>query len=134
MTGGDDLTMIEVSEATTIIQEAAHEDANIIFGAVVDPSIDGAVKITVIATGFEDPEAAGESASAAKTPVDLETYAGWKPEKPVERVASVSLARRRVIELPSSPRARSLPVTGDCQDPEIASLETPAFLRRQSES
>jgi cell division protein FtsZ len=130
VTGGNDLTMIEVSEATTIIQEAAHEDANIIFGAVVDPAMDGEVKITVIATGFEDPAAATENASAAKTPVDLETYAGWKPEPSVERVASVSLTRRRIIELPSSAGIRSVPVEADGSDPE---LETPAFLRRKGE-
>lgn len=134
VTGGNDLTMIEISEATSIIQEAAHEDANIIFGAVVDPLIEGKVKITVIATGFEDPAAVGENASAAKTPVDLETYAGWKPETPVERVASVSLARRRVIELPPAAGVRSQSARPDGAHPELeASLETPAFLRRKGE-
>ena len=53
VTGGPDLSLIEVSEASAIIQEAAHEDANIIFGAVVDPKMEGKVKITVIATGFD---------------------------------------------------------------------------------
>ena len=72
VTGGPDLSLIEVSEASTIIQEAAHEDANIIFGAVVDPTLKGKVKITVIATGFD--RARGRRAppaSAAQTPVDL---------------------------------------------------------------
>ena len=41
VTGGPDLSLIEVSEASSIIQEAAHEDANIIFGAVVDPQLHG---------------------------------------------------------------------------------------------
>src|SRR5918992_32601 len=53
VTGGPDLSLMEVNEASSIIQETAHEDANIIFGAVVDPHLDGKVKITVIATGFE---------------------------------------------------------------------------------
>ena len=53
VTGGPDLSLIEVSEASAIIQEAAHEEANIIFGAVVDPRMEGQVKITVIATGFD---------------------------------------------------------------------------------
>ena len=57
VTGGPDLSLIEVSDASTIVQEAADEDANIIFGAVVDPALHGKVKITVIATGF-DPTAA----------------------------------------------------------------------------
>ena len=53
VTGGPDLSLMEVNEASCVIQEAAHEDANIIFGAVVDPSLTGKVKITVIATGFD---------------------------------------------------------------------------------
>ena len=53
ITGGPDLSLMEVNEASCIIQEAAHEDANIIFGAVVDPELTGKVKITVIATGFD---------------------------------------------------------------------------------
>ena len=57
VTGGPDLSLVEVSEASAIIQEAAHEDANIIFGAVVDPKMEGKVKITVIATGFDRPAA-----------------------------------------------------------------------------
>src|SRR4029079_14520178 len=81
VTGGLDLSLIEVREASGIIQEAAHEDANIIFGAVVDPRMDGNVKITVIATGFDRPASAHAlSASAAVTPVDLQSYAAWKQE------------------------------------------------------
>ena len=134
VTGGNDLTMIEVSEATTIIQEAAHEDANIIFGAVLDPTLDGDVKITVIATGFEDPAAAAEHASGARTPVDLETYEGWKADTPVERVVSVSLTRRRVIELPPSSGARSLPgAKADGERSALGSSETPAFLKRKGD-
>ena len=57
VTGGSDLSLVEVSEASVVIQEAAHEDANIIFGAVVDPNMEGKVKITVIATGFDRPAA-----------------------------------------------------------------------------
>ena len=58
VTGGPDLTLAEVSEASDIIYSAAHEDANIIFGAVVDPTMEGQVKITVIATGFDHNRAA----------------------------------------------------------------------------
>ena len=60
VTGGPDLSLIEVSEASAIIQEAAHEEANIIFGAVVDPKMEGRVKITVIATGFDRPACRAE--------------------------------------------------------------------------
>ena len=55
ITGGPDLTLLEVSEAAKIVQEAAHPDANIIFGANVDETIDDEVWITVIATRFDGP-------------------------------------------------------------------------------
>jgi cell division protein FtsZ len=76
VTGGPDLSLMEVSEASSVIQEAAHDDANIIFGAVVDPSLAGKVKITVIATGFDRKTAARDVAAAAlQTPTDLSQYA-----------------------------------------------------------
>jgi cell division protein FtsZ len=56
ITGGLDLTLYEVNEAADIISRAAHPDANIIFGAVQDAAFDGKVKITVIATGFDEQE------------------------------------------------------------------------------
>jgi cell division protein FtsZ len=54
ITGGIDMTLFEVNEAADIISQAAHPDANIIFGAVQDANFDGHVKITVIATGFDN--------------------------------------------------------------------------------
>src|SRR2546423_666989 len=54
ITGSASLKLAEVQEACSIIQNAAHEDANIIFGAVLDEKMKDAVKITVIATGFKD--------------------------------------------------------------------------------
>jgi cell division protein FtsZ len=75
ITGGSDLSLLEVNEASCVIQEAAHEDANIIFGAVVDPMLSGKVKITVIATGFERKGAGrGIASSSLTTPVDLSSY------------------------------------------------------------
>src|SRR5206468_8610728 len=53
ITGGNDLLLHEVSEASSIIQEAADAEANIIFGAVLDEGMKGEIKITVIATGFD---------------------------------------------------------------------------------
>jgi cell division protein FtsZ len=53
VTGGPDLGMLEVHEAATVIQQAADPDANIIFGAVIDPEMGSDVKITLIATGFD---------------------------------------------------------------------------------
>lgn len=53
ITGGNDMTLFEVHEAASVIQEAADEEANIIFGTVIDPSMRDEVKVTVIATGFD---------------------------------------------------------------------------------
>src|SRR5690606_26446651 len=54
ITAGPDLTLFEVNEASSLVQEAAHEDANIIFGAVINEAMRDEVKVTVIATGFEE--------------------------------------------------------------------------------
>jgi cell division protein FtsZ len=111
VTGGPDLSLVEVSEASLIVQEAADEDANIIFGAVVDPSLTGKVKITVIATGF-GPPAARPAASAARTPVDMAHYADLSRVRSdsmgdgvaaaaIERLVPprLSFARRPLIDL-----------------------------------
>jgi len=52
-TGGPDMKMREINEAASLVQQAAHEDANIIFGQVIDPEMGDMVKVTVIATGFD---------------------------------------------------------------------------------
>jgi cell division protein FtsZ len=143
VTGGADLSLIEVSEASAIIQEAAHEDANIIFGAVVDPKMEGRVKITVIATGF-DRQSKAVPASAVHTPVDLQSYASWKQESG-EKIAAaggggsrIMFARRAVLDLPlAAPRIETppdelAPGAGAEFEP-VSPLDVPAFLRRQSE-
>ena len=53
VTGGSDLTLHEVSEAAELIQDSAHDDAHIIFGAVIDNNLDNEMRVTVIATGYE---------------------------------------------------------------------------------
>jgi cell division protein FtsZ len=52
ITGGHNLTLHEINEATTLIQKEAHEDANIIWGMVIDNAMEDEVRVTVIATGF----------------------------------------------------------------------------------
>jgi cell division protein FtsZ len=69
ITGGPDLTLFEVNEASSIIREAADEDANIIFGAVIDESLRDEMKITVIATGFDKESA--DSGTADRTGASL---------------------------------------------------------------
>jgi len=56
ITGGNDLTLMEANEATSIIFEEAGVSANIIFGAVIDPTLDNEIRVTVIATGFNIPK------------------------------------------------------------------------------
>jgi len=71
ITGSSSLKLSEVNEASSLIQSAAHEDANIIFGAVLDEKMGEEVKITVIATGFRDqmPERRARMLSVEETPV-----------------------------------------------------------------
>jgi len=131
VTGGPDTSLAEVSEASTIIQEAAHEDANIIWGAVVDPAMAGRIKITVIATGFDR-----ASPAQAETPVELHSYTAWKNQDAVrERAAAaqVAISRRTPVALPIT-----LGHAGATADPDVEAdsspLDVPAFLRRQSEA
>ena len=72
ITGGTDLCLHEVNEAASMIQEEAHEDANIIFGAVIDDNIKDEIRITVIATGF------GEEKEEVK-PVNAPVLAPVRP-------------------------------------------------------
>jgi cell division protein FtsZ len=144
VTGGPDLSLIEVSEASAVIQEAAHEDANIIFGAVVDPTMEGKVKITVIATGFDRPAKAANP-SAVQTPVDLQNYASFiAGRQETERVAAaggggsrISITRRPVLDLPLTAPTSSDEETAAAPGAEfepVSPLDVPAFLRRQNEA
>jgi cell division protein FtsZ len=112
VTGGPDLSLVEVSEASSIVQEAADEDANIIFGAVVDPMLKGKVKITVIATGFGPPMSIRPS--AAQTPIDMTQYTDYSRIRPdtggtpagaatFERGATtrLAIARRPLLDSPA---------------------------------
>ena len=86
ITGSSSLKLSEVNAASTLIQSAAHEDANIIFGAVLDETMDDDVKITVIATGFRQ-ASLGEPARVAKeqsTPVrtSIQAREPATPSKP----------------------------------------------------
>jgi cell division protein FtsZ len=68
ITGGADLTLSEVNEACSLIQEAADPDANIIFGSVIDPTCNDEVRITVIATGFQGRAEATAPSRGGRTP------------------------------------------------------------------
>src|SRR3989475_67827 len=112
-TGGADLSIHEVEEAARIVQEAAHEDANIIFGAVIDPHMTDEVRMTVIATGFAERK---ETVGVGGKVVDL-------PRAARASAAGAGNWRRRAGEL----RAEIDDAVGD------GDLEVPAFLRRQAD-
>jgi cell division protein FtsZ len=95
ITGGPDLTLSEVNEACSLIQEAADPDANIIFGSVIDTYLKDEVHITVIATGF--PTHASETASVAGT------ISSGQPRRSSQIPLPMELrARHEALELPSS--------------------------------
>jgi cell division protein FtsZ len=114
-TGGADLAIHEVEEAARIVQEAAHEDANIIFGAVIDPSLSDEVRMTVIATGFAE----RKQESFPGKIVDLPRAArqGAQP-------GAAAAWRRR---LAADVRAESDDPLAD------ADYDVPAFLRKQAD-
>jgi cell division protein FtsZ len=74
--GGFDLKMKEIQEAASLVQERAHEDANIIFGASIDDNMGESVKVTVIATGFDAAERSAVEEGTAMRPVQA-SHAGW---------------------------------------------------------
>ncbi|MGH9457571.1 MAG: cell division protein FtsZ [Thermoanaerobaculia bacterium] len=104
VTGGSDMTLFEVNEAASIIQEAADEEANIIFGTVIDPKMKDEMKVTVIATGFDAAtrgllntrgESLGAPARPAREMPPLPTDPMRSPlEKPLDRPAAEKRATR----------------------------------------
>ena len=112
VTGGPDITLHEIHEAAQLIQEAAHEEANIMFGAVVDENMKDEIRVTVIATGFGDKSAA---------------------EPVLKRVVHEDL------DIPTNIRRGnagvSLPISGSLayQPYEEDELDTPTFLRNKAD-
>src|SRR5918912_4635229 len=99
ITGGSDLTLYEVNEASSIIRESADEDANIIFGAVIDESMRDEMKITVIATGFDrEAVAVATSAGAESLPATPPRYA---PRGTDELRTAVGQARPDDLDVPA---------------------------------
>src|ERR671925_752163 len=85
VTGSSSLRLAEVNEASTIIQSAAHEDANIIFGAVLDEKMKEEVKITVIATGFKSEKVGkreGQVTAAAAAISNARSVSAFTPTRP----------------------------------------------------
>jgi cell division protein FtsZ len=134
ITGGPDLSLMEVNEASCVIQEAAHEDANIIFGAVVDPELTGKVKITVIATGF-DRKTTGRAipAAAVATPTDLSSYTqhiAARNAEPAAAQASADTMAARETPLVREAVPVTVPMGGSAAAGSLSS--TPIMVQRRS--
>jgi cell division protein FtsZ len=88
ITGGSDLSLFEVNEAAGAIANAAHEDANIIFGAVVDERLEGQMSVTVVATGFGAGGRQTEASAPPERPAQRERPRGDDLGTPFERPPS----------------------------------------------
>jgi cell division protein FtsZ len=100
ITGGPSMTLHEVSEATSLVQMAVGEDANIIFGAVVDPTNDNVLRVTVIATGFGSERVSmplGRESSRHERPVAARVAAA-----PVVNITPLARPERRAEPAPRS--------------------------------
>ncbi len=157
ITGSMDLSLHEVNDASTLIQEEAHEDANIIFGAVIDEDIGDEIRITVIATGFGEQAKAETPPEPARRPMTIGGQGGvlrWPrvpPARQGEQADSRPIRRLgRIEEIEGEPQlcpyeeestaaeqpAAAEPRTGSeftMSDDEKDNFHTPAFLRRQAE-
>jgi len=103
--GGPDLKMKEIQEAASLVQEQAHEDANIIFGASIDETLGENVKVTVIATGFDGAEReAAVEAMAGRSSFIPQTISSAPPRS----LAAAALARNN-SESASAPARRPAP-------------------------
>jgi cell division protein FtsZ len=115
ITGGLELSLSEMQEATALIYDSAHEDVNVIFGAVIDPDINDEVRVTVIATGFEE----------RREKADLPQIKKWAPVK--EPINFKGSERILAKSLGTGIEANTL--KSDAFGYEEA-IDLPAFLRR----
>ena len=133
ITGGKDLTLHEVDEATSIIFEEAGNDANIIFGAVIDPKLEEEIQVTVIATGFNNHKYREDS--------DENPPITKAPQREVNRMLgekiNVSLCEQKNTpkEMASEDERPKPNMLIDDDNPVIYGndIEIPAFIRRQHE-
>ena len=118
ITGGPDLTLFEVNEAAEIIHAAADPEANIIFGAVIDERMQNDVKISVIATGFDQ--------SRPLRRIEQPIYKRQIESRPVERAVQQPVAASASVSVAT----KQAPAVGEKKfDPD--DLEVPSFLRRK---
>jgi len=126
ITGGMDLAIDEVHQISTIIQKEAGDEAEIIFGAVHDPELEGQIRVTVIATGFDDvirPDF-GKQALSQLPQRNVQPNRQQVPQQAQQQVAAVGGGSASVVPLPRPPERV---VTRK----QIGELDVPTFIRRQ---
>ena len=99
ITGGPDMSLMEVSEAAKIVQEAAHPDANIIFGANIDDTVGDEVWITVIATRFDGRARRADGSSSERREVGTAPTSTRRPPDRRAGTAKSFESRPRDLEL-----------------------------------
>jgi cell division protein FtsZ len=122
ITGSEDMDLEDVETAASLVQEAAHPEANIIFGATFDPNLEDEIRVTVIATGFEDASINGEAPAAAPAaPVQTPAYTPVRPAAPArerpqglfsgaaEKAAAAAPAPAAPAQEPKAPAAEEDP-------------------------
>jgi len=123
ITGGRDMTLHEVSKASQLIHSLADPDANIIFGTVIDESLKDTVKVTVIATGFEDvPEKV------------LGTPSGHPVRTPARRTPAPFPVRQDTPTYVFEPKGGAPAWEPGFSEKQWESYETPSFIRRTKHS
>jgi len=139
-TGGPDMRLGEINEAATMIMDSAHEDANIIFGSVVNPEMRDVIKVTVIATGFgravRQEESKPAFASRVVTPPLAETrmraaQAPIASSPEVRTRTAVPEGTTRRSTAPVAPVVRETRTSGNFGIAQEADLDIPTFLRNR---
>src|ERR1700716_1839260 len=133
ITGGADLTLGEVHQINEIIHDAVGDDAEIIFGAVHEPAMQGEIRVTVIATGFDKAIQPGHvTPSHEVTPVTAPKGAPVIPF-PGSRPSRVggSIPARPANDIPRAPRSPAPPAQPSGGSQDLSDMEIPTFIRRQ---
>jgi cell division protein FtsZ len=126
ISGSSSLKLSEVNVASTLIQNAAHEDANIIFGAVLDESMGDDVKITVIATGFRQDHFGRRTKTASESMVP---HVSMKGQPSVPRFASEEMGEEEELTPVFEPRKAVEPTMKSAPEPQpVMQSEPVEFL------
>jgi cell division protein FtsZ len=130
ITGGNDLTMAEVDEAAKLISAAVDPDANIIFGATIDEKLVDQIKITVIATGFDETKKRLRELSGR---TQVNPFAAPQPRSPQPFMKTVVPPVANTSPQPIvQPQPAPIAMPGDDVPPEEDEFDIPAFLRQRS--